>query len=126
MMLKTIALAAALAFTAQFAAAAEMAAKTMTTPLGEVLTTQQGMTLYTFDKDMAGKSACNGACADAWHPFMAPADATARDGWSVVVRDDGGKQWAYKGKPLYTWSKDQKPGDTTGEGFKDLWHAAKP
>jgi predicted lipoprotein with Yx(FWY)xxD motif len=45
--------------------------------------------------------------------------------WTVIVRDDGGKQWAYKGKPLYTWSKDAKPGDKTGDGVNSVWHVAK-
>jgi len=36
------------------------------------------------------------------------------------------KQWAYKGKALYTWSKDVKPGDTTGNGVGNAWHIAVP
>lgn len=90
------------------------------------LTNAAGMTLYTFDKDAAGKSACNGQCAANWPPLAAGAGATASGDWSVVTRDDGSKQWAYKGKPLYTWVKDQKPGDKTGDGFaNNAWHAAK-
>ena len=90
------------------------------------LTNASGMTLYTFDKDAAGKSACNGQCAANWPPLAADAGATASGDWSVVTRDDGRKQWAYKGKPLYTWVKDQKPGDKTGDGFaNNAWHAAK-
>jgi predicted lipoprotein with Yx(FWY)xxD motif len=46
--------------------------------------------------------------------------------WSIVTRDDGGKQWAYKGKPLYAWSKDAKPGDVTGDGVNNVWHIAAP
>ncbi len=47
--------------------------------------------------------------------------------FTVITRDDGGKQWAYKGKPLYTWQKDQKPGDITGDGFLNgAWHIAQP
>jgi predicted lipoprotein with Yx(FWY)xxD motif len=89
------------------------------------LTNEAGMTLYTFDKDSAGKSVCNGACATNWPPLMAGAGATPSGAWSVVTRDDGTKQWAYKGKPLYTWAKDQKPGDKTGNGFaNNSWHTA--
>ena len=44
----------------------------------------------------------------------------------IITRDDGGKQWAYKGKPLYLWAKDAKPGDKTGDGFNNVWHVAKP
>jgi predicted lipoprotein with Yx(FWY)xxD motif len=46
--------------------------------------------------------------------------------WAVITRDDGSKQWAYKGKPLYAWAKDAKPGDRTGDGFNNAWRVAKP
>jgi predicted lipoprotein with Yx(FWY)xxD motif len=93
-----------------------------------VLTNAAGMTLYTFDKDEAGKgkSACNGPCATNWPPLMAAADAKPSGDYTIVTRDDGGKQWALKGKPLYLWAKDQKPGDKTGDGVNNVWHAAKP
>jgi predicted lipoprotein with Yx(FWY)xxD motif len=90
-----------------------------------VLTNSAGMTLYTFDKDAGGKSACNGPCAANWPPLMAGADAKPYGDWTIVTRDDGGKQWAYEGKPLYLWAKDQKPGDKTGDGFNGVWHVAK-
>ena len=94
---------------------------------GKVLTDAKGMTLYTFDKDAGGKSACNDPCATNWPPLMAAADAKANASYSVITRDDGGKQWAYKGKPLYTWKNDKKPGDITGDGFLNgTWHIAKP
>lgn len=102
-------------------------AKTGTTALGPVLVDAKGMTLYTFDRDTTGKSACNGPCATNWPPLMAAGDAKASGDWTVVTRDDGSKQWAYKGKALYTWTKDTKPGDTTGDGFlNNAWHVAKP
>ena len=87
-----------------------------------------GMTLYTFDRDPAdgAKSVCNGPCATNWPPLMAAADAKAQGDWSVVTRDDGSRQWAYKGKPLYYWVKDTKPGDRTGDGFNQVWHTATP
>jgi predicted lipoprotein with Yx(FWY)xxD motif len=90
------------------------------------LTNAAGMTLYTFDKDAAGKSACNGPCAANWPPLMAASGAAPSGNWSIVMRDDGSKQWAWKGKPLYTWVKDQKPGDKTGDGFlNNSWHVAR-
>ncbi len=92
---------------------------------GGMMTNNAGMTLYTFDKDAGGKSACNGPCAGIWPPMMATGDAKASGDWSVISRDDGSKQWAYKGKPLYLWSKDQKPGDMTGDGFNGIWHVVK-
>ena len=92
-----------------------------------VLVNDAGMTLYTFDKDTNGKSACNGPCATNWPPLTAGAGATASGDWSIITRDDGTRQWAYKGKPLYIWSKDQKPGDRSGDGFlNNQWHVAKP
>lgn len=91
-----------------------------------VLTGPNGMTLYTFDKDSDGKSACNGPCAANWPPLMADAGAKASGDYSIVTRDDGSKQWAHKGKPLYYWSKDKQAGDKTGDGFNKVWHTAKP
>jgi predicted lipoprotein with Yx(FWY)xxD motif len=92
------------------------------------LTGPSGMTLYTFDRDAAGsgKSVCNGPCAANWPPLMAAASDMAKGDYSVISRDDGAKQWAYKGKPLYYWSKDAKPGDKTGDGFNNMWKAAHP
>jgi predicted lipoprotein with Yx(FWY)xxD motif len=101
-------------------------AKVTTTDKGKTLVNAKGMTLYTFDKDTAGQSACNGTCAKLWPPFRATASASASGDWSIITRSDGSKQWAYKGKPLYTWSKDTKPGETTGDGVKMVWHAAEP
>jgi predicted lipoprotein with Yx(FWY)xxD motif len=87
----------------------------------------KGMTLYTFDKDTAGKSVCNGQCATNWPPMVVSDGGKAAGDWTIVVRDDGLKQWAYKGKPVYGWVKDTKPGDTTGDGFLNgAWHIAKP
>ena len=93
-----------------------------------VFVNADGMTLYTFDKDAAGsgKSTCNGPCAANWPPLMAAADAGASGDWTIITRDGGGKQWAYKGKPLYRWIKDQKPGDRTGDGFNNAWRLARP
>lgn len=93
-----------------------------------VLTGPNGMTLYTFDKDMAGngKSACNGPCAANWPPLMATETDKPTGDYSIITRDDGKKQWAMKGKPLYYWVKDSKPGDKTGDGVLKVWHVATP
>jgi predicted lipoprotein with Yx(FWY)xxD motif len=88
------------------------------------LTDAKGMTLYTFDKDTGGKSACNGGCATNWPPLAAAADAKDSGEWTVVTRDDGSKQWAFAGKPVYRWSKDAKPGDKTGDNVNNAWHVA--
>ena len=92
-----------------------------------VLTNSAGMTLYTFDNDPvgSGKSACNGPCATNWPPLLAAADAKASGDYTIFTRDDGAKQWAYKGKPLYLWIKDGKPGDKTGDGVNKVWRVAR-
>ena len=93
-----------------------------------VLVGPSGMTLYTFDRDEAGsgKSACNGPCATIWPALGVAETAKPMGDYTIVVRDDGKKQWAYKGRPLYYWSKDAKPGDKTGDGFNGLWKVARP
>jgi predicted lipoprotein with Yx(FWY)xxD motif len=93
-----------------------------------VLTGSNGMTLYTFDKDAAGsgKSLCNGPCATNWPPLYAADGAMANGDYSIISRDDGKQQWALKGKPLYYWVKDMKPGDRTGDGFNNVWRVARP
>ena len=119
---RAAALAGALALVAGAAMAADAPAKAAS---DGTLTNAAGMTLYTFDRDAGGKSACNGPCATNWPPLMAAGDAKDMGDWTVITRDDGSKQWAYKGKPLYGWAKDTKPGDKTGDGNNSVWHAAK-
>jgi len=94
---------------------------------GGVMVNAAGMTVYTFDKDPvgSGKSVCNGRCATNWPPLKAGTDDQASGGFTVVTRDDGSKQWAHKGKPLYLWIKDTKPGDKTGDGFNKVWWVVK-
>jgi len=123
-MIRTI---AAAAFALALAACAAMGGAPTQVSNG-VLTDSAGMTLYTFDNDPAGagKSVCNGPCATNWPPLLADAGASASGGYSIITRDDGRKQWAYMGKPLYLWVQDKKPGDRTGDGFRNVWRVAKP
>lgn len=85
------------------------------TAKGKVWVDAKGMTLYSFDKDIAGKSNCNDECAVKWPPLAAAADSTASGDWTIVTRDDGSKMWAYEGHPLYTFIDDKKAGDVTGD-----------
>jgi predicted lipoprotein with Yx(FWY)xxD motif len=96
------------------------------TAKGKALVDLNGMTLYVFDRDGNGKSNCNAQCTVTWQPLIADTDAQASGSFSFITRDDGRKQWAYKDKPLYTWAKDKKPGDTTGDGVNNVWHLASP
>jgi Uncharacterized protein conserved in bacteria len=93
-----------------------------------MLVDPSGMTVYTYDKDNrgSGKSVCNDACAKNWPPVVASDTAKPEGDYSVVQRDDGSKQWAYKGMPLYTFIKDKQAGDTTGDNVRDVWHVVKP
>ncbi|KAA0988522.1 hypothetical protein FQ192_15830 [Pseudomonas sp. ANT_J12] len=114
--LKALMLAAALALPAMAFAAEPAMMK------GGMMVDHKGMTVYTFDKDSGGKSMCNADCAKNWPPMMAPAGAKAEGKWTVIKRDDGMMQYAYDGKPLYTFVKDEKPGEMKGDGMKDVWH----
>jgi predicted lipoprotein with Yx(FWY)xxD motif len=98
--------------------------KVQKTSMGNVLADPNGMTLYTFDKDMPGKSTCTGECAVHWPPVKAAAGAKATGGLTVIARADGTMQWADDGKPLYTFMKDKKPGDVMGNSIPG-WHAVK-
>ncbi len=83
-----------------------------------------GKALYTFARDtMPGKSACNGPCLANWPALKADSDAKDDGDWTVITRDDGGKQWAYKGKPLYTFAKDTSGG--AASGVSPVWPLAK-
>ncbi len=83
-----------------------------------------GKPLYTFARDTeAGKSACVDRCVAAWPPLAAAADAKNDGDWTVITRDDGAKQWAYKGKPLYTYAKDTAGAAATGASA--AWPLAK-
>jgi len=86
-----------------------------------------GLTLYTFDRDApnGGKSACSGPCATVWPPLMATNSDKPSGAWSIVARDDGSRQWAYKGRPLHFYQQDTKAGDRQGDGIGGMWHAAK-
>jgi predicted lipoprotein with Yx(FWY)xxD motif len=99
--------------------------------LGTVLVDAQGRTLYLFAKDSGTQSACFGACAHYWPPASASGKPTAADGLNASLlgttsRSDGGAQLTYNGHPLYQYSGDQNPGDTSGQGLTDFggsWYA---
>lgn len=93
-----------------------------------VLADANGLTLYVFAKDtVLGQSACEGHCAVAWPPLAAAPDAKPSGAWTIIVREDESRQWAYKGKPLYTFRQwDVNPGDARGDGVGGRWLAATP
>jgi predicted lipoprotein with Yx(FWY)xxD motif len=107
-----------------FAACANAAPATMK---NGILVDAKGMTVYTFDRDKAysGKSACIGQCEIDWPPVLATANDEAERPFTIIKRKDGKRQWAYRGKPLYTWPEDQEPGDKYGDNKVKLWHVVK-
>lgn len=93
-----------------------------------ILVSMSNMTLYTFDGDQAnpGKSNCNGDCAINWPPLLVDANATSYGSYSIIKRDDGKKQFAYKGKPLYFYLLDKKPDERNGDNaLNGAWHVVK-
>lgn len=80
-----------------------------------------GQRLYTYDRDPFDRSACSGSCASARPPILAPANAKAMGEWSVIRRDDGAQQWAYRGKPVYSMFHDA-PNKPVGDGEGGIWH----
>lgn len=101
--------------------------KIQKSPGVQVLADFRGMSVYVFDGDKTpGKSACVDQCLRDWLPLAAPLMASPKGDWSVIRRNDGSPQWAYKGRPLYTFVKDAKAGGTEGEGVGGLWRAARP
>ncbi len=106
-------------------------------PFGSYLTDNQGRALYTFERDVqgSGESVCYAACADAWPPALGDPEQVKlgagldRSQLSSVVRKDGGKQLTYAGWPLYYFSRDTAPGDTSGQdvtGFGGEWFLLAP
>jgi len=91
-----------------------------------MLTDAKGMALYTWDNDKeANKSSCNGMCLMNWPALKAEASDHDMGDWKVITRDDGSKQWAYKGKPLYYFVMDSAASDKKGDGRGMVWHLAK-
>ena len=103
-------------------------------PFGTFLTDSAGKTLYTFDRDTSPTSECSARCATTWPPLLAPdgagtslaAPTGATGELTTSPRPDGsGNQVVWNGKPLYRYSGDVNPGDTTGDGVGGIWHVAK-
>ena len=101
--------------------------KILQTRQGSVLADSRGMTLYYFDRDDTGnKSTCNGKCAEKWIPLAASDTAKATGDFTLIVRSDSSRMWAYRYRPLYTFHDDKAQGDANGFDSSNLWHIARP
>jgi predicted lipoprotein with Yx(FWY)xxD motif len=93
-----------------------------------VLTTTRDRTLYSLSAETQGRFLCTGACTSTWHPLVVVAGVkpTGPVRLGTIERPEGRTQVTYKGRPLYSFSGDSRPGEVNGEGFKDvgIWHAA--
>lgn len=74
---------------------------------------------HPFTGRLLGTSTCDVVCARTWHPLAAPEGARPSAYWDVVIREDGSRQWAYQGYPLYTYSGDRGPGSMAGNDITD-------
>jgi predicted lipoprotein with Yx(FWY)xxD motif len=94
-----------------------------------VLTRTNGHTLYSLSVEKHGRFVCTGGCLGTWKPLVVAAGMKPKGPVKLgtVRRPDGRTQVTFKGRPLYSFDGDAKPGEANGEGFKDVgtWHAAK-
>lgn len=88
----------------------------------EILTAKNGHTLYSLSAEGGGKFICTAGCLSIWHPLTVPAGVrpTGPVKLGVVTRPEGGIQVTYHGRPLYTFTEDTAPGETNGQGIKDV------
>jgi predicted lipoprotein with Yx(FWY)xxD motif len=98
--------------------------KSASTSLGTILVDSQGMTLYHLSGEVNGKFICtSSACLGVWHPLIARSSGTPGGevgSLGTVRRPEGTTQVTYRGTPLYTFKGDQQPGETKGQGIKDV------
>jgi predicted lipoprotein with Yx(FWY)xxD motif len=120
--IRTISLAviACLALTASLAVASgKPSLQLHQTKLGKILVNSRGYTLYGFTKDKRNKDVCqnSNACLSVW-PVVKPGTVLAGPGVKksligTIKLKHGGKQLTYNGWPLYTYTQDTSPHETT-------------
>ena len=119
---------------ASHSAARAATVKTAASSLGRILVDGRGRTLYLFEKDRRGRSSCAGACAAYWPPLLTHGKPVAGGGarqslLGITRRGNGTKQLTYAGHPLYRFTGDTKPGQTTGQDLHDFgagWYVLSP
>lgn len=97
---------------------------------GTILANAEGETLYVFLNDEGGESTCYDMCAQTWPPLVVDGDPTAdaevTGALATTERRDGSQQVTIDGSPLYTYSADEEPGDTNGQGVGGVWFTVAP
>ncbi len=98
--------------------------------LGDFLVDAKSMTVYMYTKDTPGVSNCTGGCLTSWPPLVATgnllANASLPGKLDFITRADGTNQVTYNDMPLYSFSGDKAPGDTTGQGVGGVWYMLSP
>ena len=126
-LLITAALAAAVSVAVGSALAATSSTRaatvaTRSTALGRILVDGRGHTLYLFEKDRRGHSACSGLCASYWPPLLTHGKPKAAGAAKLsllgsIRRGNGTTQVTYAGHPLYLFAQDTRAGQTHGQGM---------
>jgi predicted lipoprotein with Yx(FWY)xxD motif len=124
------------AFAAQSGGAmsrSKLVVRTATNPTlhEKVLVNRKGLTLYSLSVERRGRFICTDqSCLSLWAPLVVPKGTTPTGALHLgtVRRPDGRTQVSYRGRPVYTFTQDRKPGDVKGNGFKDVgvWRPASP
>ena len=110
----------------------QLVVKTVNNPTlhQKVLVNRNGLTLYSLSVEQRGRFICTGSCLSLWTPLVVPKGTTPTGAryLGTVRRPDGRAQVSYRGRPVYTFTQDRKPGDVKGNGFKDVgvWRPASP
>jgi predicted lipoprotein with Yx(FWY)xxD motif len=100
---------------------------------GRILFDGRGFALYAFTKDR-GRSACTGACARAWPPYVVKTQPTAGTGITAslldtILRGNGSRQVTYAGKPLYYYVGDRERLQVLCQNVREfggLWLVVRP
>jgi predicted lipoprotein with Yx(FWY)xxD motif len=85
----------------------------------------ESKSIYMYDKDKPGVSACVEECSRHWPPVIASKGSQLAGAWTLIERRDHSKQWCYRNRPVYTYAND-KPGETLGNGIEGVWHVVVP
>jgi predicted lipoprotein with Yx(FWY)xxD motif len=99
--------------------------------LGTVIANSKGLTLYMFVPDKQKRVTCKGACAIIWPPLKVKAGQKPTAGGAAKKKLLGldGRVVTYNRWPLYTYIKDHKPGQATGQRVNNSggrWYVLSP
>ena len=128
-----VAIAAVIVASTAAAASAPTLTTAKITGVGSIIVSGDGLTVYSYAAETAGKIACTGACAKAWPPVLIKTGTAPVAGAGIkaaklgtIKRADGGLQVTYGGHALYRYKGDTTGGDINGQGASGTWYAVSP